>query len=135
MVNERDWRAVLNAYLLAVREDQIAYRREALVRAESEFLSRFGGENLRKRRAPRLQLALDNVVQSQVLPFEVINESPEEVLVQVNAKATGREIPPATMRFLLVRHNSGWLVEGVFRECSACNSTRFLRTPRLHGIG
>jgi hypothetical protein len=135
MVNESDWRAVLNAYILAVREDEITFRREGLVRKESEFLARFGGVSLRERRARRLQLALENVVQSQVMPLVVINESPDEVLVQIDAKPTGRLIPPTTMRFLLARHNSGWLIQGLFRECSACNSSRSHGPSHLPGVG
>ncbi len=128
MVNARDWRAVLDAYLLAVREDEVAHRRQALFGAESEFLSRFGGESLRERRARRLQLEMDAVSQLEVMPMTVVKESAEEVVVQMNSRATGREIPLITMRFLLVRYGSGWLVEGLFRPCPQCNVSALLGT-------
>ncbi len=146
MVNEGDWHAVLNAFLAAVREHEISYRQEVLSRAKSEFLSRFSGESLRERHARRLQRELDAVIQSQLTPLMVIKESPEEVLVQMNAKGKGSEMPPITTRFLLVRHDSGWLVEGLFRPCPYCDSSALLgtdtsssreigRCPSCHGSG
>lgn len=137
MTNERDWHAVFDAYLVAVREDEISYRRNMLLRAESEYLSKFCSESLRNRHASRLQLELDAVIQSQMTSLTVIKELPEEVLVQMNAKGKGSEIPPTTMRFLLVRHNSEWLVESLFRPCPYCNSLELLGkgTSSSHGIG
>jgi hypothetical protein len=131
MVNEIDWHAVLNAYLVAVREDEIRCRREVLCRVESEVLSRFSGESLRQRHARRLQRELDAVIQSQPTPLIVIKESPEEVLVQMNAKGKGSEMPPITTRFLLERRNSGWLVQGLFRPCPYCDSSELIRTGKL----
>jgi hypothetical protein len=137
MVDERDWRAVLNAYMVAVREDEISYRRDVLYRAESEFLSRLSSESLRDRHGRRLQRELDAVIQSQPTPLMVIKESPEEVLVQMNAEGKGSEMPPITTRFLLVRRNLGWLVEGLFRPCPCCNASASPGTGTLssHGIG
>jgi hypothetical protein len=138
MVTERDWRDVLHAYLLAVREDEIRNRQQSLSGAEAEFLSRFGGGSLRQRHAKKLQLHRDALTESpQVMPFIVINESAEEVLVQINAKGTGSDIPPTAMRFLLIRCGSEWFLEGLFRPCIACNSSALLESPTSssHGIG